>query len=311
MEHQEIKSITKINKKDIVNVTIENIQKTVRETINKNSVIVTSSNTIEFKNLTLKNVSATINLDMKNATCLIIDENFKSEINLNIEDTYITTFYNEIVENFDEKYLNVLNDKLYEALNISSKSSTFSYFDINSYTEITNKQYENILREIHNVVSTSNLSTFINTCLTNVQQYNYIGAEDLEFGYSSDMDKEEYEKRKTNVKLLFDQANTSEILVKCIANTTQIDNVLSKVINKLSEYEELPQLDTEKINIDEQDEIENEESSIISTVSDPEKTTIENNSGLNTKIILIISFVLFLILFIILFILILFVKFKK
>ena len=134
MEDQEIHSITEIEKKEIVNVTVENIRETIREVVNKNSVIVTSSNNINFENITLKNVSATINLDMKNASCLIIDEKFTSDMNLNIKDTYVSTFYNEIVEIMGEEYLTALENNLQDAINISSDSSVFSGFDINIYT---------------------------------------------------------------------------------------------------------------------------------------------------------------------------------
>ena len=312
MEDQEIHSITEIEKKEIVNITVENIRETIREVVNKNSVIVTSSNNINFENITLKNVSATINLDMKNASCLIIDEKFTSDMNLNIKDTYVSTFYYEIVEIMGEEYLTALENNLQDAINISSDSSVFSGFDINSYTEIKNTQYINILKEIHSVVSSSNITSVINSCITNVQQYNYIEAKDLEFGFSSDIEEEEFENRKTNVEIMFDQSNTSEILVKCIANTEEINNVLTKVINKLSDYEELPKIDTELINNGEGDIIKVDESqfqqSEENTNSNTEST---DKKTLNTNIILLISIIIAFLLFLILIILILVKKFKK
>lgn len=312
MEDQEIHSITEIEKKEIVNVTVENIRETIREVVNKNSVIVTSSNNINFENITLKNVSATINLDMKNASCLIIDEKFTSDMNLNIKDTYVSTFYNEIVEIMGEEYLTALENNLQDAINISSDSSVFSGFDINSYTEIKNTQYINILKEIHSVVSSSNITSVINSCITNVQQYNYIEAKDLEFGFSSDIEEEEFENRKTNVEIFFDQTNTSEILVKCIANTEEINNVLTKVINKLSDYEDLPKINTELINNGEGDIIKVDESqfqqSEENTNSNTEST---DKKTLNTNIILLISIIVAFLLFVILIILILIKKFKK
>ena len=168
MEDQEIHSVTEIEKKEIVNITVENIQETIRKVVNINSVIVTSLNNINFENLTLKNVSATINLDMKNASCLIIDEKFTSDMNLNIKDTYVSTFYNEIVDKMGEEYLTALENNLQDAVNISSDSDVFSGFDIKSYTEIKNTQYINILKEIHNVVSTSNITSVINSCISTV-----------------------------------------------------------------------------------------------------------------------------------------------
>lgn len=312
MEDQEIHSISEIEKKKIVNITVENIQETIREVVNKNSVIVTSLNNINFENLTLKNVSATINLDMKNASCLIIDEKFTSDMNLNIKDTYVSTFYNEIVEIMGEEYLTALENNLQDAINISSDSDVFSGFDINSYTEIKNTQYINILKEIHSVVTTSNITSVINSCITNVQQYNYIEAKDLEFGFSSNIKEDEFENRKTNVEIMFDQSNTSEILVKCIANTEEINNVLTKVINKLSDYENLPKIDTELINNGEGDIIKVDESQIPQTEentnSNAEST---DKKTLNTNIILFISIIVAFLLFVILIILILIKKFKK
>lgn len=316
MEDQEIHSITEIEKKEIVNITVENIQETIREVVNKNSVIVTSLNNINFENLTLKNVSATINLDMKNASCLIIDEKFTSDMNLNIKDTYVSTFYNEIVEIMGEEYLTALENNLQDAINISSDSSVFSGFNINSYTEIKNTQYINILKEIHNVVSTSNITSVINSCITNVQQYNYIEAKDLEFGFSSNIKEEEFENRKTNVEIMFDQSNTSEILVKCIANTEEINNVLTKVINKLSEYEELPKIDTELINNGEGNIIKVDESQFPQSKENTNSNTNLNKEStdkktLNTNIFLLISIIVAFLLFVILIVLILIKKFKK
>ena len=312
MEDQEIHSVTEIEKKEIVNITVKNIQETIRKVVNINSVIVTSLNNINFENLTLKNVSATINLDMKNASCLIIDEKFTSDMNLNIKDTYVSTFYNEIVDKMGEEYLTALENNLQDAVNISSDSDVFSGFDIKSYTEIKNTQYINILKEIHNVVSISNITSVINSCITNVQQYNYIEAKDLEFGFSSNIKEDEFENRKTNVEIMFDQSNTSEILVKCIANTEEINNVLTKVINKLSDYEELPKIDTSLINNGEGDVIKVDESQISQSEKNTNSNTNSNtDSNAESTDILLISIIVAFLLFVILIILILIKKFKK
>ena len=148
------------------------------------------------------------------------------------------------------------------------------------------------------------------------QQYNYIEAKDLEFGFSSNIKEDEFENRKTNVEIMFDQSNTSEILVKCIANTEEINNVLTKVINKLSDYENLPKIDTSLINNGEGDVIKVDESQISQSEKNTNSNTDSNAEStdkktLNTNIILLISIIVAFLLFVILIILILIKKFKK
>ena len=238
MSNQTQTSILEINKKNIVEITNENILNIVTSTINNNSVLVTSTNYIKFEHVKISNSKGKIELNQKNANCLMIDEEFNNEMNTNISETYISSFYNEIVKNVKADTLKEINENLNNSLD-SSYTSNKDYvsLDINDYVDIQNKIYVNIFNKIHNVVSNSKITENINSCISKVQQYNYIGVDDVQFGSSEHVSESIFNKRKTKINVLFNQENTSDMLIKCVSSTEEITDILDNVINELSTYE--------------------------------------------------------------------------
>ena len=117
MNNQTQTSILEINKKNIVEITNENIVNIVTNTINNNSVLVTSTNNIKFEHIKISNTKGKIEINQKNANCLMIDEEFNNEMNTNISKTYITSFYNEIVKNVKVETLEEINKNLNNYIN--------------------------------------------------------------------------------------------------------------------------------------------------------------------------------------------------
>lgn len=238
MSNQTQTSILEINKKNIVEITNENIINIVTSTINNNSVLVTSTNNIKFEHVKISNSKGKIELNQKNANCLMIDEEFNNEMNTNISETYISSFYNEIVKNVKADTLEEINENLKNSLDSSYTSNKdYASLNINDYTEIQNKYYVNIFNKIHNVISNSKITENINSCITKVQQYNYIGIDDVQFGSSEHVNESIFNKRKTKINVLFNQENTSDMLIKCVVSAREISDILDDVINELSDYE--------------------------------------------------------------------------
>lgn len=238
MSNQIQTSILEINKKNIVKITNENIINIVTSTINNNSVLVTSTNYIKFEHVKISNSKGKIELNQKNANCLMIDEEFNNEMNTNISETYISSFYNEIVKNVKTDTLKEIEENLNNSLDSSYTSNKeYASLDINDYVDIQNKIYVNIFNKIHNIISNSKITENINSCITKVQQYNYIGVDDVQFGSSEHVNESIFNKRKTKINVLFNQENTSDMLIKCISSTEEITDILDDVVNELSTYE--------------------------------------------------------------------------
>lgn len=239
MDSHTNKSILDINIKKIAEVTTKNIQNVITNTVNSNSIIVISQNNIKFQHVKISGAKGKIEINQKNSNCLIIDEQFNNDMNTNISKTYVSSFYNEIIESVNEETLNSINEILTDFLNNSGNDTKTDnvIFDINNYINIENKLYVNIIQKIHNIISNSKLTETINSCITKVQQYNYIGVNDVEFGSSEYMNESDYKKRKTKINVLFNQENTTDMLIKCIASTEEITTNLTNVINELSNYE--------------------------------------------------------------------------
>lgn len=238
MSNQTQTSILEINKKNIVEITNENIINIVTSTINNNSVLVTSTNNIKFEHVKISNSKGKIELNQKNANCLMIDEEFNNEMNTNISETYISSFYNEIVKNVKADTLEEINENLKNSLDSSYTSNKeYASLNINNYTEIQNKYYVNIFNKIHNVISNSKITENINSCISKVQQYNYIGIDDVQIGSSEHVNESIFNKRKTKINVLFNQENTSDMLIKCVVSAREITDILDDVINELSDYE--------------------------------------------------------------------------
>lgn len=238
MSNQIQTSILEINKKNIVKITNENIINIVTSTINNNSVLVTSTNYIKFEHVKISNSKGKIELNQKNANCLMIDEEFNNEMNTNISETYISSFYNEIVKNVKTDTLKEIEENLNNSLDSSYTSNKeYASLDINDYVDIQNKIYVNIFNKIHNIISNSKITENINSCITKVQQYNYIGVDDVQFGSSEHVNESIFNKRKTKINVLFNQENTSDMLIKCISSTEEITDILYDVVNELSTYE--------------------------------------------------------------------------
>lgn len=238
MNNQTQTSVLEINKKNIVEITNENIQNVVSKTINNNSVLVTSTNFIKFEHVKISNSKGKIEVNQKNANCLIIDEEFSNEMNTNISKTYTSSFYNEIVKNVNVETLKEINENLNNSLDSSYNSNKeYAVLDINDYVDIQNKSYVNIFNKIHTIISNSKVTENINSCITKVQQYNYIGVNGVEFGSSEHVNESLFNKRKTKIDVLFNQENTSDMLIKCVASTEEITDILDNVVNELSNYE--------------------------------------------------------------------------
>lgn len=238
MSNQTQTSILEINKKNIVEITNENIINIVTSTINNNSVLVTSTNNIKFEHVKISNSKGKIEINQKNANCLMIDEEFNNEMNTNISETYISSFYNEIVKNVKADTLEKINENLKNSLDSSYTSNKdYASLNINDYIEIQNKYYVNIFNKIHNVISNSKITENINSCISKVKQYNYIGINDVQFGSSEHINESIFNKRKTKINILFNQENTSDMLIKCVVSAGEISDILDDVINELSDYE--------------------------------------------------------------------------
>ena len=168
----------------------------------------------------------------------MIDEEFNNEMNTNISETYISSFYNEIVKNVKADTLEEINENLKNSLDSSYTSNKeYASLNINNYTEIQNKYYVNIFNKIHNVISNSKITENINSCISKVQQYNYIGIDDVQIGSSEHVNESIFNKRKTKINVLFNQENTSDMLIKCVVSAREISDILDDVINELSDYE--------------------------------------------------------------------------
>ena len=298
MNNQTQTSILEINKKNIVEITNENIVNIVTNTINNNSVLVTSTNNIKFEHIKISNTKGKIEINQKNANCLMIDEEFNNEMNTNISKTYITSFYNEIVKNVKVETLEEINKNLNNSLNNSYTSKDYVSSDINDYIDIQNKLYVNVFNKIHNVISNSKITENINSCITKVKQYNYIGVKDVKFGSSEHVNESAFNKRKTKINVLFNQKNTSDMLIKCVASTEEITDILDNIVNELSTYEP----DSIHQNIGKKDKDLDEKN--LDEKNLDEKLD-ENKTSNNIKIILIVvACVIVLIILIIVFVLI-------
>lgn len=239
MNNQSQTSILEVNRKDIIETTKENIQTVILNTINNNSVLVTSSNNIKFEHVKISNSKGKIEVNQKNANCLIIDEEFNNEMNTNISETYISSFYNEIVENVNIETLKEINDNLNNSIDSSYISNKeYAVLNINDYINIQNKSYNNIFNKIHTIISNSKITENINSCISKVQQYNYISVKDIQFGSSKYLDEQSFKDRKTKIDVLFNQENTSDMLLKCITSTEEITDILDNIIDELSKYEQ-------------------------------------------------------------------------
>lgn len=227
---QTIKTITDEEIKKTIDITQKNITNIVNRVSNKFSVIVESNNFIVFKNVKFINSSGTIEINQKNANVLMIDEEFKQNLTENIYIETETNFYNCIIENLSSEELQEINKNL---------SSETSNIDIKDYTQIENKDYSNILNEIHNTIENYGYNSIINKCITNVEQYNYIDIDTVQFGGSSYLTKAEYETKKTKIDFLFNQENTIDLMVKCIADSQTLTDIFNSVLSDLDINKEI------------------------------------------------------------------------
>lgn len=227
--------VKKIITDEEINKTVEETQKNIIKVINKisniHSVIVESNNIIVFKKVKFINTSGTIEINQKNAVVLLIDTDFNDEMTDNINIETETTFYNNIVESLHTEDLEAINKELENKIKGDKSSSIIN--DINKYTEIKNKNYINILNEIHNTIKSFGFNEIINKCIANAEQYNYINIDDVQFGGSSYLTKEEYENKKSKIDLLFNQENTTDLIIKCIADNKIILDMFNNVLSNL------------------------------------------------------------------------------
>lgn len=302
MDSHTEKTILDIDIKKIADVTTKNIQNVITNTVNSNSIIVTSQNNIKFQHVKISGAKGKIEINQKNSNCLIIDEQFNNEMNTNIFKTYISSFYNEIIKSVNEETLDSINENLTDSLNNSDNDVKTDnvIFDINDYVNIENKLYVNIIQKIHNIISNSKVTENINSCISKVQQYNYIGVNNVEFGSSESMNETDYKKRKTKINVLFNQENTTDMLIKCIVSTEEITTNLSNVINELSNYE--------SHEIHKNDDIKDKDLDNKDKILDKKIT---NKKKLNTQQIILIVIACVIFLMIIVIIIIFVVKNKK
>ena len=227
---QTIKTITDEEIKKTVDITQKNITNIINRVSNKFSVIVESKNYIVFKNVKFVNSTGTIEINQKNASVLMIDDEFKQDISENIYIETETNFYNCIIENLSSEELKEINKNL---------SSGTSNIDIEDYAQIENKEYSNILNEIHNTIENYGYNSIINKCIASVEQYNYIDIDTVQFGGSSYLTKTEYETKKSKIDFLFNQENTIDLMVKCIADSQTLTDIFNSVLSDLDINKEI------------------------------------------------------------------------
>lgn len=260
--------VKKIITDEEINKTVEETQKNIIKVINKisniHSVIVESNNVIIFKKVKFVNTSGTIEINQKNAVVLLIDTDFNDEMTDNINIETETTFYNNIIESLHTEDLEAINKELESK--IKDDKSTSIINDIKNYTEIKNKDYINILNEIHNTIESYGFNEIINKCIASAEQYNYINIDDVQFGGSSYLTKEDYENKKSKVDLLFNQENTTELIIKCITDNKIIFDMFNNVLSNL----EINKDSDVHIDIDPKDPEEKPEEPKIEPVIEPE-----------------------------------------
>lgn len=296
-----LEKLNKVKGSDIIEETETNIKKTIIDIVNQNSFIVSAINKITYENVKIINVKGSFEITQNNNACVIMDEQFNSELTDNINNTIVEDFYNNIIDNLSTKSLEDIEDN---AITRDVKINT----TFEDYENIINDSYLYIFNIIKNRIDKENITNIINKQCTNAEQFNILNIHDSSFGFESSqtITKEEYEKRTLNLTVVNKQSNTTRLLISYILKDLQITNIFNDVINDLQNYETMEEKPQEKGKEEKKEEKKNERKEEKQKEQKERKKEVEQETEKNKMLKLIILFLLILLFF--LFILLLFKK---
>ena len=200
---------------------------------------------IEVKNdeiyLPITQMATVYNMEMTYITdknTLVMDslekELIKADVSSKVSVKYKNTVFSKTVDRVNKGSKVIVVEEKNGWSKIRTNAGKIGYVKT---SKIQNKYYVNIFNKIHNVISNSKITENINSCISKVQQYNYIGIDDVQIGSSEHVNESIFNKRKTKINVLFNQENTSDMLIKCVVSAREITDILDDVINELSDYE--------------------------------------------------------------------------